>query len=101
MLGMLAPPLWIVQQIATGVLWGAVRQTGSFLVGNRTGTGIGVVTLLTAVLCVLMVIFCARHWKREFSGLRKFRGTFLGSLGIVILYYAIYWFWFGSLFPWS
>ena len=51
--------------------------------------------MLAAVLAVLMIVFCARRWMREYAGLGKARSTFLVSLGIVGAYYGILaaWFW--------
>lgn len=50
------------------------------------------VTILAAViaaLAVLMIVFCAYRWKREYAGLGKGLSTFLVSLGIVVVYYVI------------
>jgi hypothetical protein len=53
------------------------------------------VAAVTSVIAVLMIVFCARHWMREYAGLGKARSTFLVSLGIVGAFYGILaaWFW--------
>ena len=99
MLGMLAPSVWLLLSLASGVLYGALRQ----VVGSEGThlTGAGMVTLLTAILALLMITFCARHWKREFAGLGVGLRTFFISLAIVIVYYGILIYWFGRSFAWS
>jgi hypothetical protein len=101
MLGILAPGVWVILQIANGLLFGAFRQVGSYLSSGMRPTGVGIMTLVTFVLSILMVVFCARHWKRELSGLGKGWSTLLPCLGIVIVYYGILLYWFGRLFPWE
>jgi hypothetical protein len=44
--------------------------------------------VVTALVAVLMIVFCARHWLKEYSGLGKTRRTFLVSLGIIAVYYG-------------
>ena len=101
MLGMLAPAVWILQQIGTGVILGAFRAVGRYFSEWSRPSGIDMVTQAITVLSVLMIIFCAQRWRREFAGLKKFWPTFGGSLVVVIVYYGILWYWFGSLFPWK
>ena len=36
-----------------------------------------------------MIIFCARHWRREYAGLGKTATTFAVSVGVVAVYYGI------------
>jgi len=101
MLGIMAPTVWILQQLVMGFLWNVLRSTASYVTGGERPTGTDVITVLTAILAVMMIIFCVRHWRREFSGLGKFWPTFVGSLVVIIIYYGILWYWFGSLFPWK
>jgi hypothetical protein len=101
MLGIMAPAVWILQQLVMGALWGDLRSVASYVTGGERPDAIDGVTLLIVVLAVMMIIFCVRRWRREFSGLGKFWITFAGSLVVTIVYYAIYWYWFGSLFPWK
>jgi hypothetical protein len=46
-----------------------------------------------------MIIFCARHWKREYAGLGKTASTFAISVGVVALYYGILAVWFWNFIP--
>ncbi len=99
MLGMLAPAAWLVIAFATGMLGGALRQ--AFHIGQGAGLS-NLVSLLagvTAILSVLMIAACGRHWFREYAGLGKSLSTFAVSLGIVAVYYAILVAWFWHLIP--
>lgn len=99
MIGLLASVVWLGMAYATGMLAGAVQQ----LVGARSpGSStipVGLIVLLTALIAVLMVILCGRHWKKEYSGLGKTRNTFLVSLGVVAVYYGILILWFWNMIP--
>ena len=99
MLGMLAPAVWILWTIGNGGLLGAIRQISNSVSSGTRPPGISVMTLVTVLVGILMIGFCAQRWKREFAGLGKGWSTFLASLVIIIVYYGILWFWFGSLFP--
>lgn len=99
MIGMLASFVWLGMAYATGMLGSAVGQLFGRSTSGTTETPVGIVALLTALIAVLMIIFCARHWKKEYSGLGKTLSTLLVSSGIVALYYAILIVWFWSLFP--
>jgi len=106
MLGMLAPSFWLVFVVANGLLFGALRQVWRYLAGSGASgsmapTGIALVTLLSALLAILMIIFCAQRWKREYAGMGKGWSTFLGSLAVVMVYYGVLLYWFGRLFPWE
>ena len=50
---------------------------------------VSLLALVTALLVVLMIAFCGRHWRKEYLGLGKTRSTFFVSLGIVVVYYGI------------
>ena len=101
MLGMLAPVVWIILVLSTGQLLSALRHPFTYFSQGLRPTGLGIVTLLTTVLAVIMVAGCARHWKREFAGLGKGWSTFLVSLVVVVIYYGILIGWFLRLFPWD
>ena len=60
---------------------------------------VSAVAAISAVLSVLMIIFCARHWKREYSGLGKTASTFAVSVGVVAFYYGILAIWFWNMIP--
>jgi hypothetical protein len=72
----------------SGILGSAVRQVFQLRSANLNANLVGGVALTTALLAVLMIAFCGRHWMKEHSGLGKARSTFLVSLGIVAVYYA-------------
>lgn len=101
MLGMLAPVAWIILMILNGQLFGALRQPITYFSQGLRPTGVGMVTLLTAIVAVMMFAGCLRHWRREFAGLGKGWSTFLISLVIVLVYYGILVVWFTRLFPWD
>ena len=98
MIGTLASVVWLGMAYATGILGSAVRQ----LAASRqdwNATFVGFIAVLTAVIAILMIAFCGRHWMKEYSGLGKLRSTFLVSLGIVIVYYGILIRWFWDMIP--
>ncbi len=97
MLGMLAPAAWLLLTYGTGLLSGAARQVSQLLHAQKPGNQVGVMAAVLAVLAVLMVVFCAYRWKREYAGLGEWRRTFLVGLGVVLVYYGILgiWFWRG------
>jgi len=99
MLGMLAPAAWLVLAFATGLLTAAARQ--AFHVGSGAGltNGVSLTAAVSAVLAVLMIIACGRHWQREYSGLGKSLSTFAVSFGIVAVYYGILVAWFWHMIP--
>src|SRR5260370_5603518 len=99
MIGMLASFMWLGMAYATGILGSAVRQMGALRDGSGTANAIGCVALVTALIALLMIAFCARHWKREYAGLAKGRPTFLATLGIVAYYNAILIAFFWEMIP--
>jgi hypothetical protein len=99
MIGMLASFVWLGMAYLTGILGSAVRQLGELRSSTVTANAVGFIALLTALIAVLMIIFSARHWKREYAGLGKGRSTFLVSLGIVAAYYAILIAFFWEMIP--
>lgn len=99
MIGMLASGVWLGMAYATGMLGSAVKQLVSPRGAGSTTTPVGLVTLLTGLIAVLMIAFCARHWKKEYSGLGKTSSTFAVSLGIVAIYYGILILWFWNMIP--
>ena len=99
MLGMLAPAAWLLMTYATGVLPGAARQVRHLMHAQRPTNQISMLAAITAILAVLMIGFCAYRWRREYAGQGKGRTTFLVSLGIVVVYYAILVVWFWRVIP--
>lgn len=99
MIGMLAPVVWLVMAFVTGLLGGAARQLGLMLSGGAPTNVVSLLAAATAVLAVLMIVFCARHWAREYAGLGKSLSTFAVSFGVVAVYYAILAMWFWQMIP--
>jgi hypothetical protein len=60
---------------------------------------ISFVAAITALLSVLMIVFSARHWKREYAGLGKTISTFAVGVGVVAVYYGILAIWFWNMIP--
>lgn len=99
MIGMLASAVWLVMAYATGILGSAARNLFE-LKGNNLNTNlVSLIAVGTAVLAVLMAALCGRHWMKEYSGLGKTRSTFLVSLGVVAVYYAILIAFFWQMIP--
>lgn len=99
MIGMLAPAVWLVMAFATGLLGGAARQAGLVLWGQAPSNLVSLIAALTAVLAVLMIVACARHWAKEYAGLGKSLSTFAVSFGVVAVYYGILVMWFWEMIP--
>ncbi len=88
MIGMLASVVWLGLAYESGILGSAVRQFSQLRTATMTANLVAVVAATTALLAVLMIVLCGRHWMKEYSGLGKARSTFLVSLGIVVVYYG-------------
>jgi len=99
MIGMLAPVAWLGMVFATGLLGGAVRQVLRLTRGEPINNEVSFIAAISAVLAVLMIVFCARHWKREYAGVGKTGVTFAVSVGIVAVYYGILAVWFWNMIP--
>jgi hypothetical protein len=99
MIGMLAPVAWLGMVFATGLLGGAVRQALRFVRGEGLTNDVSFIAAISAVLSILMIVFCARHWKREYTGLGKTASTFAISVGVVAVYYGILAIWFWNMIP--
>jgi hypothetical protein len=99
MIGMLAPAAWLGMVFATGLLGGATRQVLRLTRGEGLTNEVSFIAAISALLAVLMIVFCARHWRREYSGLGKTASTFAVSAGVVVVYYGILAVWFWNMFP--
>ena len=88
MIGMLASVVWLGLAYEAGILGSGLRQLSEFRNSGMTPNLVGLAALTTALLAVLMIVFCGRHWLKEYSGLGKARSTFFVSLGIVAVYYG-------------
>jgi hypothetical protein len=99
MIGMLAPAAWLVMVFSTGLLGGAARQVIRLFSGDGLNNSVSFVAAISTVLALLMIGFCAKHWKREYAGLGKAMSTFAVGAGVVAVYYAILAVWFWNLIP--
>ena len=99
MMGIVAPAAWLVMAFATGLLGGAIRQTAHIGQGAAMANLVSVIAAVTAVLSLLMILACGRHWQRGYLGLGKSLSTFAVSFGVVAVYYAILVIWFWHLIP--
>jgi hypothetical protein len=88
MIGMLASVVWLGLAYETGILGRAVQQMSELRPADWKVNLVALAALLTALIAVLMIVFCGRHWLKEYWGLGKTRRTFFVSLGIVAVYYA-------------
>lgn len=62
--------------------------------GGLEETPVGIVTLFTALIAILMVLFCGRRWKKEYSAPGKTRSPLVISSGIVAVYHGMLIAWF-------
>ncbi len=99
MIGILAPAAWLILSFESGLLTAALRQLFRVSRAQSVTNQVSLVAAITALLSLLMIVFCAYRWKRHYSGLGKGLKTFLISLVIVVIYYGILVVWFWSTFP--
>lgn len=99
MIGMVASVVWLGMAYATGILGSAFRQMGELRNADANANAVAFIALATALIAVLMVAFCGRHWSKEYAGLGKGRSTLLVSLGVVGVYYGILIVWFWAMIP--
>ena len=99
MIGMLASVVWLGLGYESGILGSAVRNLSEWGSVGLTAKLVALVALTTALLAVLMVTFCGRHWMKEYAGLGKGRSTLLVSLGIVAVYYGTLLRFFWAMIP--
>jgi hypothetical protein len=101
MIGILAPAVWLLMTFATGLLGGAARQIYQLGGGHELTNPVSFLAGVSAVFSVLMIVACARRWRKEYSGLGKSLSTFVVSLGIVVVYYGILVAWFWHMIPFA
>ena len=89
MIGMVASVVWLGMAYGTGILGSSTQQLFAGRSVNLNSTLVSSIAMITALFAVLMIVLCARHWKKEYAGLGKGRSTFLVSLGVVAVYYGI------------
>ena len=99
MIGMLAPAVWLVMVFSTGLLGGAARQVLRLFRGDAFNNSVSFIAAISTLLALLMIFFCAKHWKREYAGLGKAMSTLAVGASVVAVYYAILAAWFWNLIP--
>jgi hypothetical protein len=99
MIAMLASVVWLVFAYVSPLLSVAFRERVAFRGSDTTQIAVSVLAVVTALIAVLMIALCARHWWKEYAGLGKTRNTFLISFGIVAVYYGIFLHWFWAMIP--
>jgi hypothetical protein len=99
MIGMLASVVWLGLAYETGILGRAVHGMSELRTADWTANLVALGALMTALVAVLMIVFCGRHWLKEYSGLGKTRRTFWVSLGIVAVYYGTLLRFFWAMLP--
>ena len=99
MIGMLASVVWLGLAYESGILRSGVHQLSELRTAGLTANLVGMTALTTALLAVLMIAFCGRHWMKEYSGLGKARSTFFVSLGVVAVYYGVLLRFFWEMIP--
>ena len=99
MIGMLASVVWLGLGYESGILGSTVRNLSEWGTAGLTAKFVAMVALTTAMLALLMVTFCGRHWMKEYAGLGKGRSTFVVSLGIVAVYYGTLLRFFWAMIP--
>jgi hypothetical protein len=99
-LGMQLPLVWLaLTTLGTGLMGGAMQQGMRFVRGQGVTNRTGPMALIVAALGILLFINCALHWRREISGLRMARPTFLTAAVIVAVYYSVLITWFWRMVP--
>jgi hypothetical protein len=99
MIGILAPAAWLVLAFASGLLGGAMRQIFRLSHAETPTNEVSFLAGISAALAVLMIVCCSYRWKKHYAGLGKGIRTFLPSLGVVAVYYAVLVIWFWQMIP--
>jgi hypothetical protein len=99
MIAMLPSAVWLGMAYATGMMRSALRQLLGPKSAGSTATPVGLLALLTALIAMLMIALCGRHWKKEYSWLGRTLNTLLVSFGIAAVYYGILVLWFWNIIP--
>lgn len=90
-----ASAVWMGLAYLSLLLSTAVHRLATFRSTGAAELVVSLIALATAVIALLMIALCIRHWRKDYAGLGKTLNTFLISLGIVVVYYGIFlrWFW--------
>jgi len=99
-IGMQVPVVWLaLTSFGTGLLGGALQQGLRILRGQGATNRTGPMALIIAALGITLFVNCMLHWRREISGLRIARPTFIISAVIVLVYYSVLINWFWRMVP--
>lgn len=89
MMGIVAPAAWLALTVAWGGLLGITHEVSLAFHPGNAFFPVGLLTLLQIILSLALIFSSAIRWRREFAGLHKGWSTFLISLGVVAIYYAV------------
>ena len=99
MIAMLASAAWLGLAYVSRILTNAVQRLLTVRSSDANEIFVSLIAAATALLALLMIALCARHWRKEYAGLGKTSSTFFVSPGIVALYYGILLRWFWDVIP--
>ncbi len=89
MMGIVAPAAWLVLTVTWGGVRAVAHEAAPAFHPDDPFFSVGLLTVLGLVLSLALIASCIVRWRREFTGLNKGWSTFLISLGIVAVYYAV------------
>ncbi|HEV1993412.1 MAG TPA: hypothetical protein VGR03_03680 [Candidatus Acidoferrum sp.] len=97
MLGMIAPTVWLLLAFGVGTLGGGLRAAGLLVSGRTRVDELSLLDFITAGFCVLLIVFSARRWRKEYADSHKGLPTFVVTFAGVAIYFAmlIYFYWRG------
>lgn len=99
MIAMLVSAAWLGLAYVSRILSSAVQRLLTVRGSDTNQIFVSLIAVATALLALLMIALCARHWRKEYAGLGKTSSTFFVSPGIVALYYGILLRWFWDMIP--
>jgi hypothetical protein len=99
MIGILASVAWLVLAYVSGIFGASIRELSRLRIPASSTNLVALAALVTALIAVLMIASCGRHWMKEYSGLGKTSSTFFVSLGCVAVYYGILGRFFWAMIP--
>ncbi len=89
MVGMIAPAVWLALAFGLGLIPGKPSDIALLVSGRTRVDRINALDILTATFCMLLIVFSARRWLREYKTSGKGMSTFVVSLAGVVIYYTI------------
>ena len=99
MIAMLASAAWLGLACVSLILRSAKQRLLAFRSSDMNEIFVSLIAVATALLALLLIALCARHWRKEYAGRGKTSSTLLISSGIVALYYGILLRWFWDMIP--